>query len=32
MLAKFLIVEEATSIAPHSTIKVKLKDAGTSNV
>lgn len=32
MLAKFLVVEESTSIAPHSTVKVKLKDAGTSNV
>lgn len=32
MLAKFLIVEEATSIAPHSTVKVKLKDANLSNV
>lgn len=32
MLAKFLVVEESTSIAPHSTAKVKLKDAGISNV
>ena len=32
MLAKFLVVEESVSIAPHGTVKVKLKDADASNV
>lgn len=32
MLAKFLAVEEAISIAPHSTAEVKLQDADLSNV
>lgn len=32
MLAKFLAVEEATSIAPHSTAEVKIQDSDLSNV